>query len=88
MKELTVIEALKVIANRLGMIAVPRSLNRLIGIPIDNAIADIDACIEALSEEPPKNDQNGSEDEEIVIEPVTEGEQKDDGRDPDAVPEA
>ena len=46
--QMTVIEALRITMNNLGGIAVPRALNQQIGIPIDQAIGNIAACIEAL----------------------------------------
>ena len=46
--QMTVREALEITANNLGNIPIPRALNQLIGIPIDMAIANIQACIEAM----------------------------------------
>ena len=45
---MTVREVLEITRNNLANIAVPRSLNQMIGIPIDQAIGNINACIEAM----------------------------------------
>lgn len=46
-KKYTVNEVLQSVINILGNIAVPRYLNEQIGVPIDDAIHNIVACIEA-----------------------------------------
>lgn len=48
MAAITVREVLEITANNLGGISVPRSLNEQIGIPIDHAISNLRACIEAI----------------------------------------
>ena len=45
---MTVREVLEITRNNLANIAVPRALNDMIGIPIDQAIGNINACIEAM----------------------------------------
>ena len=46
--QMTVTEALRITANNLGNIAVPISMMQQIGLPINQAIGNINACIEAL----------------------------------------
>ena len=48
METMTVRQVLEITMNNLGNIAVPRALNQLIGIPIDQAIGNLQACIEAM----------------------------------------
>lgn len=49
METMTVIEALGVVIQKLGNIAVPRVLNDQIGVPIDDCADIVRACIEALN---------------------------------------
>ena len=49
-RKITVPEALEATIRLLGGICVPRSMNREIGIPIDTAIANLEACINAIKE--------------------------------------
>lgn len=60
-RKCTVIEALQMTADDLENIAVPRYLNRQIGVPIDNAVSLIMKCIEALTA---KNTEQGIETQE------------------------
>ena len=67
----TVKEVIKLTVNQLGRIAVPRYLNKQIGIPIDQAIDNLNACIEAWdsleknsSESEPDTDQAGEKEPE------------------------
>lgn len=46
---MTVAEVLQITVDLLGSIPVPRNLNQSIGIPIDNAIGNLNACIEAIT---------------------------------------
>ena len=48
METMTVRQVLEITMNNLGNIAVPRALNQMIGIPIDQAIGNLQACIEAM----------------------------------------
>ena len=50
MDQITVKDALESTIRILGNICVPRNLNQMIGIPIDTAIANIEACINAIKE--------------------------------------
>ena len=47
-EQMTVRDVLEITARNLGEIAVPRSMNEQIGIPIDQAISNITACVNAL----------------------------------------
>ncbi len=60
METMTVKEALQITVNLLGNIAVPRSLNAQIGVPIDQAIGNLQQCIEAIE----KNERK-AEDERV-----------------------
>ena len=62
---MTIKEVLEITINNLNGISVPRWLNQQIGIPIDNAIANLQLCLDAMNrpaepekgEEPDGNDQ-------------------------------
>lgn len=58
MEQMTVLDALISTANILGNICVPRNLNQMIGVPIDTAIMNIQACINAINE---KREQDGTD---------------------------
>lgn len=60
---MTVRDAIIATMNLLGNIPVPRNLNQSIGIPIDNAIGNLQACIEAM-DRAKENDENGNTDTE------------------------
>lgn len=48
METMTVKDVLEITMKNLGNIAVPRSQNEQIGIPIDQAISNIKVCLEAI----------------------------------------
>lgn len=60
---MTVRDAIIATMNLLGNIPVPRNLNQSIGIPIDNAIGNLQACIEAM-DRVPKETEDGNADAE------------------------
>ena len=65
---MTVKEVLEITRNNLANIAVPRALNQMIGIPIDRAIGNINACIEALDRQKSQTqeaEQTGGEDGQL-----------------------
>ena len=65
---MTVKEVLEITRNNLGNIAVPRALNQMIGIPIDQAIGNINACIEAMDRQEAQTqeaEQTGGEDGQL-----------------------
>ena len=49
METMTVGQVLEITMNNLGGIPVPRALNQMIGIPIDQAISNLQACVDALN---------------------------------------
>ena len=61
METMTVKEALQVTVNLLGNISVPRNLNAQIGVPIDQAISNIQQCIGAIE----RNERKEDEDERV-----------------------
>lgn len=61
---MTVKEVLEITINNLNGISVPRWLNQQIGIPIDNAISNLMACLEAMDRKPEEEVQNGNPDAE------------------------
>jgi len=79
--QMTVIEALRITVNNLGGVAVPRALNQQIGIPIDQAISNILACIEALERAEQENKEKEQTEtpgtSELHI--VPDGEEAEDG---------
>lgn len=58
---MTVKEVLEITVNNLNGISVPRWLNQQIGVPIDNAIANLQLCIEAMNR-PAEPDKEGNPD--------------------------
>ena len=56
--KMTVRDALNVTINLLGSIAVPRYLNETVGKPIDNAMNNLRACVDAM--EQAKEDTDGN----------------------------
>ena len=65
-EQMTVLQALKITVNNLGGIAVPRALNEMIGIPIDNAIGNLNACIEALERDEAERRAKQEEEDKIA----------------------
>lgn len=70
METYTIKEALEITVEQLGAIAVPRKLNEQIGVPIDNAIACLRLCIEALNKEKENADKKDGNAEPDVEEPT------------------
>lgn len=64
METMSVTQALRITVDNLGAIAVPRALNQQIGIPIDQAISNLIACIEALEKAKDGDDPESAETEE------------------------
>ena len=63
METMTVRQVLEITMNNLGNIAVPRALNQMIGIPIDQAIGNLQACIEAMDAQEAKAREAEQEEE-------------------------
>ena len=63
METMTVGQVLEITMNNLGNIAVPRALNQMIGIPIDQAISNLQACVEALNAQEAKAREAEQEEE-------------------------
>jgi hypothetical protein len=59
-EKMTVHDALVATINLLGNISVPRSLNQLIGIPIDNAINNLRLCVGAIEKATEERENNGN----------------------------
>lgn len=59
MEQMTVKEVIRITMNQLLGISVPRSLNEQIGVPIDRAIGNLQACLNAIdkAEEEKKEEQ-------------------------------
>ena len=75
-QQMTIKQVLEITVSSLGNIAVPRALNQQIGLPIDQAIANLQLCIDALekNETEAKNKKEQElEVRELPEEAITDG---------------
>ena len=61
---MTVRQVLEITVKNLMLIAVPRGLNQTVGIPIDQAIGNLQACIEAMDAQEAAAQEAAAQEEE------------------------
>ena len=75
-QQMTIKQVLEITVSSLGNIAVPRALNQQIGLPIDQAIANLQLCIDALEKnetEAKNKEEQELEVRELPEEAITDG---------------